>query len=496
MDFNPLFGTFKVNDKEISGKLLSSDDVISAYLFSADFFYVNEDDQRALFGHTDDNQLISLLYSVVKSNGGTKTHLKSGRSLRSAVLCPQYVITGDSHFDPDTHLISELEIFHPKFEHIYHDPSRLLEVVKADEAIKVLEENGLIEKDEREIGWRSSVCVLKDRGVLASFMTDIGEIIVDSTLCFPSFSSYEQRLLNRAVLRIRFDTPQTLANAVSRLQILKGLAELSVGHEILIDEIAFRVSGQQEDDGPLRLQFCDLKFGSRRAEKDRWLDSVDWRSALISNFQSEEEFARVLTSWCNASAQVTEARHRLLEGIRQGSFMSIDRFVGACNAFDLLPDECYASIPSALPNLVSLKAEIKCLVRKADIPDETRERVLNTVGRIASKTLRDKVLERLKIISQHSVNILPRAEIGVAHAIMLRNRYVHGSDTKLSQAENGQFFIFFGHLVEAIFVFSDLIECGLDLKEKLKNVQGHPLFWFNHGFDARMVELEKVIEGR
>jgi hypothetical protein len=101
-----------------------------------------------------------------------------------------------------------------------------------------------------------------------------------------------------------------------------------------------------------------------------------------------------------------------------------------------------------------------------------RDSILGDLGRIGRRTLKRKVRERARIVQSAIGEKFPDLEIVLDSAVDCRNRFVHGTDARLTYDQNLQLMAFFTHALKFVFAASDLAECGWDLKKRSDSPTG------------------------
>ena len=378
-------------------------------------------------------------------------------------------------------------------------------VVETEAAIRVLAEAGCIDAIGDDVGWRSALQIRLDNGPSFVALADSATIMATPTSPHVSFSSEMQFVDNRYIAVIEFSEPVNFYRVLAQCHTFVRLCEFSYGLEISLKKLQLhrpdvdRMQGGQEHKFTdfIEIEIFDLDFGTRRKTVDVWASHRlgDWRDAFVAPAHDRAEFETVVSNWFNSDGDRSVARARLLDGFRHGSAFTNERLIGACAAFELLPQNARPT-QNAPKDVLLLADHLKAKINETDIPEDWKNRLKQSVGMAKTIKTRDIIEHRILKIRSRIPEFLPNCETGVIHAVKLRNRLIHGTPTKLSEEDNQQFLPFFTELLELIFVFSDLIECGYreGNSEKRMLPQGNPLGAALISYNSHMKSLNEAIE--
>ena len=494
----------QVDGKSIDALVTISDGSLEATLTSVDYFNTDFKNQKFVSGITADRKCICLMGIIVKRGCGRSINFVGERSSWSSVLTAQFLAISDCVFEPTTSNISGAYILNDQISQICHDPSTLTSVIDPQAAINALASAQLIEVDGSETGWKSDVQVKLDKG--NSFEAIIASGSVLGVPAFPSLSfSTERRLIdNRYVVGIKFSELTDFYDTLTKCITMVRLCEFSYGIEIVLERLQLtrpditRVieDNKKEYSNLVDVYFFDLGFGTRRVSQDSWRSSRlgDWRDALVAPARNRTEFENVITNWFKTEPDKSEARARLLDGYRNGSSFPADRLIGACAAFELLPEDSKPTkqTPQAVLDLAEC---LKQSINNSSLDLDWKDRFKGQLGRVKSISTREVIEHRLNKIRYSDSDFLPDCELVLGHAVKLRNRLIHGSPTKLPESENIRFQPFFTSILEVIFVFSELMECGYDIKDwgKANYPQCNPLAMTIGEFDLQVKSLKEAL---
>lgn len=125
-----------------------------------------------------------------------------------------------------------------------------------------------------------------------------------------------------------------------------------------------------------------------------------------------------------------------------------------------------------------------------------RDSVLGDLGRVGRRVLKRKIRERARVIQLAIGEELPDFEIVLDLAVECRNRFVHGTDAKLTYEQNLEFMSFFTRALQFVFAASDLADCGWDLQKWSSGTSGggHPFAHFRVFYLQELVRLRSVLD--
>lgn len=494
----------QIDEKQVDALVTIFNGSLEVSLTSDDYFRLDFGDQNFVSGTTTDLKYICLMNIVVKQNFGACTDLVGNRSSWSSVLTAQFLAISDCPFVPSASSISGVHILNEQISQICHNPSTLTQIIESQAAIEKLATAGLIDLEDDKTGWKSEVQVKLDKGNSFEAAIENGSVVGSPAFPNLSFSTARRLIDNRYLVGIEFSEPTDFYDALGKCTAMVRLCEFSYGIEIVLERLQLtrpdvtRVIEGKEREYPnyVEVNFFDLGFGTRRISKDDWRFGRlgDWRDALVAPARNRSEFELVVTNWFATELDRVEARARLLDGYRNGSSFPNDRLISACAAFELLPavSKPDQKLP---PNVIKLGKDLKEMVENDDVDTDWKNRFKQQLGLVKSTRTKDIIQHRLNEIRRSDSEFLPDCELVLVHAVKLRNRLIHGSPTKLAEAENDYFKPFFTSVLEVIFVFSELMDCGYDLKKwrEPMHPQGNPLALTVWDFDLQIKRLKEAL---
>ncbi|MEJ8866798.1 HEPN domain-containing protein [Pseudomonas jessenii] len=281
---------------------------------------------------------------------------------------------------------------------------------------------------------------------------------------------------------LTYETPKTLDKIINDVTDILDFFTVIIGRSQGIQDLYANTSldaiSAQSDATLVHWSLAPTAVGSSVQSR--------WDMPVIPD-KSEEAFSNVFHNWIHRHDEWCIARSRILHSQRNGTYYDENRLIAAANAFDLLPDSSYPEI-GKLTEETSLKKErCKEIIMEMKHGDE-RSQILGTLNFWGSK-LRDKILCKSKVVQENFNNHFQDLDDVLKIALKSRNFYVHGSDYghKFYQ----ELTTFLTDTLEFVFIAADLIECGWDASQWVKqgHGMGHPLARYLHLYPSEIIRF-------
>ena len=274
---------------------------------------------------------------------------------------------------------------------------------------------------------------------------------------------------------IEFPELIDLTECIRRLFLLRTFFSIVVGCPQNVVEMKMQVSVDGGDDSEYEV---DTRL-FRRYKKDKPDHTYLIWGRLLDASSDEQGFSRILTNWLSRGFDWREARNRYHDCIARGSAYDEDRLIAAANLFDLLPSSAFQEKPSVPERILVAVQEFRAVVQglRQDHGEqcEILNGLLSGLGRINQLTLKQKVRTRARCILERLDTQFPEFERVINKAVDGRNRYVHGTPSRLMAGGNeANLMVFFTESLEFIFGVADLIDAGWDVAE-----------WYNRKLPGR-----------
>ncbi|HEY1983694.1 MAG TPA: HEPN domain-containing protein, partial [Xanthobacteraceae bacterium] len=170
---------------------------------------------------------------------------------------------------------------------------------------------------------------------------------------------------------------------------------------------------------------------------------------------------------------------------------TIDRLIGAANAFDLLPNTTFRKpkIPKGvLKGLAALTRDAK------QLKPPYGEQVLSNLHRVKSLNLRQKIKSRYQLLPPNIRDLLPEMELLIEHCVRSRNYFVHGAKPKLSDDSTRDLMVPLTDTLEFIFVASEIFECGWKPERWMKEASRGKLRDFVRFYDETLQRVKNGLK--
>jgi hypothetical protein len=333
-------------------------------------------------------------------------------------------------------------------------------------------------KDRRKIQY-SRILYYADRGpIISAEAADVQISVFNAGIMkMPSPNGID--LKNEVRISIKFDNSRQLAAALSAVFEFRLFCEVVSQTKQCIRNVSLRHKNSGDDEARIQL-------ASSYEETDAGRET-DFRDNLVSGGLHRAEFKHVLERWMKSHSEHQSARQRIVQGFRVRIY-TIDRLVGAANAFDLLPDPTAAKPLSkkVMKTLAALKQDARSLA------SPYREQILNSLGRVQGRTLRKKIEARFGALPSGLRQRLPEMAFVIDHCIRTRNYFVHGSEAKLSAAAIQEQIYFMTDTLEFIFIASELSRCGWKFARWLEQSTGGRFKSYLRSYVLSLQELKTI----
>ncbi len=261
---------------------------------------------------------------------------------------------------------------------------------------------------------------------------------------------------------LRFEEAVAFEDAVFRAFRVLRFFEFLVGRPQNLVKFLVRKSDPKSPSDKWPLQVYGRKFPKHDRSKDNRRIGV-----LMNAVQNPEKFSELLKRWLDRDEAWREARGRFFSSCLTKQHYDEDRLVAAANVFDLLPHGAFPNgnevdLPGGCKEAVGkCKKTLKKLLQKEY--SERWDHASNTLSRV----LKDSRLKRKirymaeKVIAEFGEEEISKITEITDKAVDCRNHYVHGSPISFDPKKERKFLT---ATLEFIFVASDLIKAGWDIK--------------------------------
>ncbi len=468
-------GHFTIEGRKLPGvvTLRGGDSLLE--VFTDKFVHLPKEKMRCIRGVARGGEKLTICDAIGSEISGTRSY--HGTTKHFLSLFPNYVAVGPRHLEPNKKVIAEL----------YFTTSGAIDLFYDIGAFGMADIKGIkklmptwTRKDRRKIGF-SHIYYYADRGPIVSVKAGEVRIQVSNapTTTFPSPRGINVK--NEVRVNLKFEKPVNLEDALRTTYEFTSFCEIVAQNRQCVRDIEIQHKNTMDRESHIWLYVsnAETEEGTR----------TDFRDHLISGGLHKQEFETVLTRWMEGQQDYRSARHRIGECFRHGNYYTIDRLVGAANAFDLLPNEAVGK--PDLPR--SVLKSLSCLIEEArNLEPPYREQVLDNLSRVKGSNLRQKITARFKVLPAALQRHFLDLEFVVDHAVRARNYFVHGSKPKLSVTNTYNLMFYLTDTLEFIFVASDLSECGWDYARWLKQANMGRLRQYARSYDLHLAELKKA----
>jgi len=439
---------------DIAGYLDISDENNKLRCWSPSFFYV--ENHSDIFGITDDNEQVSLLDCL----GSSSECYKNGKSSYSYDIYSHLIISGGEYINRTEDSITSISFSIVNPERIISSKSGFGTIFSPNkELIKCLNE----QKFAPDFSESNPPAVAFFDGKYEIFKqeTNIGTVSATNSVHINGGSINGINLNNTVSIKIDFDSSVSLDTAFNRANFLSMFLRTISGDGLSFNNIIITKNNHK-----LKVYKDNYNWGREQNDIYHAEPLIDLKNI---------GFASILKQWLLKSDR-QNARYSFFNTYFKSTF-SYERIITAANMFDILPTEGSTKrelTESAAAGVCEIKKAIK--IHFANDLD-VRNNLLQSVGFLKNKTLKDKIQSRADLILPvFEKGQLKNIDLVIHHAVKCRNYFVHGSiDKEISPDHYIGLQSFFINTLEFIFITSELVECGWDPKEGHSSILNHKI---------------------
>ena len=477
-------GNFKIApNQEVNGTLTLSGRSTSLYVWSEDL--PDRSLETSITGVLDDLQKVSLIGCNIRSQGHTGRY---DRIIHKTIYSPRCVIFGDRYFFDSEEVVCEISFSLEHAVALFDDTDAYGTIFSNSEAINRLAQ---IEYPDRSVsvGEWNWISYYTGKKTIFSTDTDIGRVSAEHAPVFSVGVATNLGLTKKTYIKLRFDTPLTVAESLFRMGRVIQFIDIVAGSRQNVSEISIQTGYDHPS------QSADV-YSTSYSEHDssHQEDEPSFHAILIDPVHSVEELSSVLRAWMQRDVKWRTARMRLSRDWGKTIYNS-DRIVAAANVYDLLPSTLYADNTPISEDLHDAIAQARQMFKRLPESDE-RDSVLGYLGSVGGWRLKRKVRHRATRITDVIGHLLPEIGVVIDEAVKLRNFYVHGTPSRVSNGEPLKLLSFLTNSLEFIFITSDLLDAGWDIEEWCRKPKplGHPFHDYLVYYQEELDKLKTVVQ--
>jgi hypothetical protein len=480
-------------DKIVDGELEIAGPQSSLVLRDGETFYFDDSSNLWVTGSLYDQTRITLIQCV---QTGSTSHATPGEGVKShsVTLFPHFIAQGRVHLERDKPTVREIAFTFEDAPSLFYDFDAFGSVANAAQYIDMLTA-GNAERFKRPIrtGPDAQIAYFAGQRLIIEADTEIGKIRVEH---YPSWAICGPRgikIANEIWISIIPGLPIGFDDAVNRLRSLLRFVAVSVGRKQNLPDFKLDIGSS---DAPKVLQVHWSDYPRRIDDVIPRIRSTPQPADLPLNpIRHPHEFVRVIKSWLAANTERLIARERIHESLAHQNHYTVDRLVGAANAFDQLPEAAVPRRVDLTPEVLSAKQQCKKIFRDLPASDE-REFLFRALGRLGKASLNQKVRHRAQIITAAVADKFPSLDFVCDRAIECRNYFVHGSSFRFQLEHPSGNQSFLTDTLEFVFTASELIEAGWDIKRFLDapTSMSHPFGTYRVRYKESLQALQASAE--
>lgn len=467
-------------NKEVAGVLDSTSDSKKFSCWSSEFFHVES--HSNVYGKTHDGKFISLLNCL----GNDSSHISHNERSYSCEIYSHTLVMGKEKVNPETDKFDSISL-------VIGNPLKLF---------RSLDSFGYVSFPDEKL-----VNALNKQEYTPHFETEKHPVVAYFN---GDFDIFEQDTKLGKIKAHNLITHGSWGGATGVKIENKVMITIDFNESISIDE-AFKQANSValffRFIGGKGLFFKDItlkKMEHKHPEFTIYHDSYNWGEDSKDGYYSEplidvtnDGFPSILESWFEKDDR-ENVRYSFYNTYFRDVYSS-DRLITAANMFDIFPisneDKNLTLAPDAEERIKNLKIHIK--TEFSGFPD-IKQSLLQSIGYLSRKSLKDRVEERLEIIKPHLATRKITSEdlkFIVNLAIKSRNYYVHGSEyKKLPPNKLFEFQSLFIDTFEYIYVLSELLECGWKINDAPIWTSRHRIRGCEQQIEFEISNLRKTLD--
>ena len=483
------------SNRETQGELKLAGPQSSLYLWDDDFIAVGRDEEnrrqvKFIKGISNDLKKVSLINCLYLGSGRIDRHSPRRRTIYNARFLPGCAVFGDSHIPPDEKTITETSFVIEDEAAFFGDCNAFGVVANSPHSlVEQVVQSDLSSRDTR-VGEDPVIAYYRGDNEIFVADTVLGTVSCWCGILYGELGAGRNgvKMEGRVSVHLKFDDAVAFDDALDgTFKVLRFFELLAPRPQNLMKFEIYKESGKEV---PHVLQIYGSFFPryERRENEQRPFSPDD---VLIDAVRNPEEFSSVLEHWLREDDTWREPRRRFFNCFLKQE-RSIDRLIGAANAFEVLPKE--AIPPEKKPSgdlRVALDRCKKILGKLLDEPDLNS--VSSVFGRIGKNNLKKKVRHRAQLVAKEiGEDSLPEFSYVAGKAVDCRNHYVHGTSSRIDYEKEGTW-VFLLETLEFIFAVSYLVEAGWKMKtryEKNGGLERHPFGGYLNRYKANLGRLE------
>ena len=378
-------------------------------------------------GTLDNQTKVSLINCLAQ--GPLLPTIREKIVIHNGSFFPHYAVLGSQHISHEEETVTEVSFVIEDANVLFHDPEVFGGITALRESsvnVHSLVEQIVRSNTNHKVPIGEHPAILYYTGNNQIFETDTSSEKISAGREIPRFEAYGTpdgvKIENEVPLILKFDPPVTFNKAVARASRVSQFLELLIGRSQNIIKFTIYKGPEQ------RLQVSGNGFPNYERHENE--SKPSFSNVLIKPAQ-EEQFPSVLKNWLERDGKCGAARKWFFSYFAKQRLYDEFRIIRAADMFNYLQD----------------------------IP--------------ASKDSRKEIKHCVDVVMKELGNELPDLGNAARQAIVCRNYYVHAEYCKKDRkridygGEPG-FRVFLTDTLEFVFIVSDLIKSGWDVKAWLK----------------------------
>jgi hypothetical protein len=487
-----LAGTFNVDGRDIFGELTVDGNASTLRLRSEKFFNEQTIKEGCIEGTLHDLAKVSLFGCVSTGVGHVGAQ---GERYYYAKVFPHVVISGSRHLRPSDETISAIQFVIDDASALFYDFDAFGTVLRPENFIEsIAQSNKEITHRDVKTGPEPEIVYFAGQREIFRAETAIGAVTAFHNPHHSLMNSPRGVFIrNHITVTIEFTTPVSFDKSLDGMLALVRYFELLIGRQQNIPDIVLVLGDGGSYDQYLKVDWSAAPQRPVSGNDERGPQSFD---VLLNPIDDAKIFGEVLTSYLDREQSWKTPRVRFAGKFNKRGSYDLDRLIASANIFDILPASLFSTDQPIAGDLSAARDTARALFRALP-PSADRDSVLNALGRVGKLSLKKKIAERVKLISQKSDAYFPELAMVTEKAVNCRNYYVHGGNADFDYTNNYPTMWFFIDTLEFIFGASDLIDAGWDVAAWVRKgtAMSHPFGEYKVEYSNHLNRLKQALAG-
>ena len=413
----------------------------------------------------------------------------------------RYVLFSDVVLDVEEAIFNSLSFSLPNsndlfrfesFTQVIHTTESLARGLLESDFKQSFERYGFTESmDTYKFGSGPEIYIYTGAQILIKSQLPFGDLVVRNSPSSTAPSNHGFSVNNKISCDFELYEAQSFWDIVENMRTLQNLLALMLGRKQVLTSFTLMVETENTDSLPHIFEAYHA-VGKQETSKS----IVGYSDRLVHVEIEIDEFETIVNNWFLRQEGWKFARSEFFAVFNDFKYSS-DTLIKLSNLFDILPsDDNKKRVPSLSDELI--QAREKAEIVFSDLPDSLEKKlvlgVLRKIGKAKRKTLKDRILDRYKIISEKDFAELNEIDTVIKQIVKCRNYFVHGTAGEFDYLKNTDLICFFIDTLLFIYAASEMIESGWRFNNwDINDFNEHPFSMYMSSYNGYVSLLNETI---